>query len=210
MPQLSLYVDTTRNMLVGGLNNPAFVNPNALPIFYGDELLLNIYLLNNVGPQGSGNSPFSVIPTAGLALQVYLTDGTAAGTVYTNQVVFQADPSGTFFSGILPLNTPALQTLLGSNPYATAFLKIGYLQNALPTTVFSGQVTVNVGLPNAQLQVPPGQTPLSAEVAAQTFVPINGVAGQPIILVSAAGKKIALMAVDQPDGTADFQATPLN
>jgi hypothetical protein len=210
MPQLTLYIDTSRNQLVGGVSNPGFVNPAQLPFFFGDQIQLVVFLLNNIGPQGLGNSPYTIIPSQGLALQVYLDDGSAEGTVYTQQIEFQADQTGTYFYGTLPLNTAALETLLGSATSAPAYLKIGYFQNGLPTTVYSGQVTINVGMPVGALAVPAGQTPLSAEVAAQTYVPIIGNPGQPIYLTSPAGKKIMLVAQDNPDGTASFQATEIN
>jgi len=213
MAELNLFIDTTANQLIAGLNNPVPVSPSQqLPLFVGDTVNLKIWLLQNAGPAQLGASPYTVIPNQGLQLVLYITDGANGGTIYTQQVVFNQDAGGQFFSGSVSLNTPALTSqFTGSTKSINPQLIIGYLSNGLQTTVLSQAITITLGLPNnAVPQAPPGLTPLSAEAAAQTYVPIAGKAGQPIILISPAGKKIMLLAVDQPDGTASFQANPIN
>lgn len=207
MPVLNLFIDTSSNQLVSGTTNAAIVNAASLPLFYGDSITLQIWLLQPAPVySGAGGAAYQVIPTNGISLQLYLDDGTIGGTTYTQQVAFATDPNNQYFIGSLPLNTAPMLTLMTGKTTATVALKVGYLQNGgLQTTVLSTSVNINVGLPQNQLVVPPGLTPLAAETANQTYVPIRGVAGGAIQVVSPAGIILTLHAVDNGDGTASPQ-----
>src|SRR5579872_1652398 len=111
MPQLNLYVDTTANLLVAGLNSSTPVDPASLPFYFGDTLSLNIYLLNRTTSPNQQGTQYQVLNNAGLQLFLYLDDGTVAGTVYANQIVWVADANNQYLSAQLALNTLALQTL---------------------------------------------------------------------------------------------------
>lgn len=209
MPNLTLYISTTENALLAGQNVSSRIDPNSLPLYFGDTLTLNIWLLarqSNVNPVS-----YAIVPTNGLQLFVYIDDGKVGGTIYTSQIVWTSDPNNQFFFANLPLNTTNLQTLLGSSPTATAFLKIGYVVGGLQTTVLSQSVTIGVGLPSAAVGQPPaGQTALSVEIANNTYFPIKPVNGQALYLATPNGKIIAVIAVDNPDGTASLQGAPSN
>lgn len=212
MPQLTLYIDTQANQLVTGTTSTQTVQPSSIPLFYGDTLSLVIYLLTKTKSTTRPNDyDVSIVNTAGLQLFLYLDDGTVSGTIYTQQIVWTPDANNTYFSANLALNTAALLTLIGtSTSGASCWLKIGYVQGGLQTTVLSAQVTVGVGLPTSAVVVPAGQTNVSAEVANATYFPQAPVNGKPLYLASESGKVCALYFVDNPDGTASFQASQVN
>ena len=212
MNNLNLYVDTTANQLLAGLNAPSAIDPTTLPFMLGDTLNLQVYLLNKTGSTLQSYNPYTIIPNAGLALVVYLDNGQADGTIYAQQISFTNDPGLQFFSGSLSLG--GLTALLGATTNATCWLHIGYMQNGVMTTVLAVQVSIGVGVygvtNNALAVVAPGLTPLSEQAAVQQFVQVAGPAGQGFILQSPAGKKILLRVIDNPDGSAEFQASPIN
>jgi hypothetical protein len=213
MANLKLFINTSANQLVAGQNSTQLIEPGSIPLFFGDTLLLNIYLLQvPIGwdarnPMASG---LETVPTNGLQLFFYIDDGTIGGTIYTQQIAFAEDPSQRFFIGTLALNTAALQTLIGANTGAPAWIKIGYVQNGVQTTVLSARVTINVGLPLVALAVPAALTPLSAEVANATYYPQLPVAGMPLLIKSPAGHTFALVAVDNADGTSSTQLNQID
>lgn len=213
MARLSLFIDTTSNSLIAGVNAPMSVNPASLPLYYGDTLNLQIYLMNTTGTTLSSSNPYTIINNAGLQLFVYLDDSIVGGTIYTQQISWNADPANSYFYSTLSLNTAALATLLGSATSKTCWMKIGYVENGLQTTVLSVVVTIGVGIPSTSLVVPAGLNALSVEVARTMFVPIDGNPDNPgagFYLVSPAGKKIFISAFDNPDGTCTLQASPVN
>jgi hypothetical protein len=212
MAQLTLYINTSNNTLVSGQQNTQPIG-SSLPLFFGDTLSLKIYLLQT--PEGynatdPSNSGLETVPTAGLQLVLYLTDGKDDGTIYTQCVNFVEDATGSFFTGQLALNTAALQTLFGNNKTASCYLQVGYIQDGLNTTVLNMPVTLQVGIPTTPLTVPPGLTPLSVEAADAMFVPVNPLPGQPIYVQSADGlATFALRVVKNADGTYRFAADQL-
>jgi hypothetical protein len=212
MANLNLFIDTTSNGLIAGLNAPVSVNPSSLPFFYGDTLGLQVYLLNTTSTTLAGSNPYTVINTAGLQLFAYLDNGLAGvnNVIYTQQISWATDPTNSYFYSTLSLNTAALQTLLGTATSANCYLQIGYVQNGLQTTVLSIPVTIAVGIPSTNLVVPAGLIPLSVQVAQAMFVPIAGQAGNGFYLISPLGKKLLISAIDNPDGTASLQASPAN
>lgn len=215
MANFTLYIDTYQQRLIGGLNDSTFVDPSSLPLFFGDTITLNVYLLAPLQVTDPSQWNYQIIPTTGLQLFVYLDDGTidpVAGNIYAQQITWTTDPDQEYFAAEFALNTVNLAALMnaGNSKSASCWIKIGYVQNGYQTTVFSIPVTVNAGLPETNLIVPAGQTPLSAEVARATFFPQQPVAGMPLQLMSPLGKIIELRCVDLPDGTADIQKIELN
>lgn len=213
MAELKLFINTSNNSLVAGQASSQVIDPASLPLFFGDTLSLKIYLLQlplGYNANDPANSRLETVPLAGLQLYFYIDDGKVSGTVYTQQIAFDVDPTGTFFTGTLALNTGPLQTLLGTATSARAWIKVGYIQNAVQTTVLSKEVTIWVGLPVNALVIPPGSNPLSVEIADATFWSQQPVAGRPLYLESPNGKIIALMVVDNADGTAELRASPMN
>lgn len=209
----ALYIDTSSNTLLSGIGASAGpVNANTLPLYFGDTLALQIYLLAPLQNPPPSDFAYQVIETDGLALFLYIDAGTVGGTIYTQQINWTIANDGEFdyFSGNLSLNTVALEALMGTATSATAWIKIGYIQNGLQTTVFSQQIQITVGLPLVNLTVPPGQTPLSAEVAQQTYLSLQPVNGRALMLSSPLGKIIELVVVDNPDGSASLKENNLN
>lgn len=210
MASITLFIDTTNDSLVAGLTSTQVFDAGSLPFFYGDSPTINIYLLTRVYTAGQSGYTFAAPNNTGLSVQLFLDDGLVGGTIYTFQTVFVPDVNNSFVTATLPLNTPALATLLGSNTNASCWMKIGYLKNGVPTTVLSQRVNIGVGLPNVVPVVPAGQTAISAETASATFVNKTPVNGEPIYFASPAGKIFALVAVDQDDGTAIGTISPVN
>lgn len=212
--QLTLYIDVARNRLVSALNASTLIDPLSLPLFVGDKLQLQVYLMTPLQTQQPSIPQYSIVSTLGLALGLYLTNGQDSNAVgyvaYTWQVAWNTDPNNTYFYATLDLTQAALVTLLGSNTSASCYLVVGYVQGGVDTTVFYKPVTVQPGLPNAVGPPLAGLTPLSAEAAAQMFVPINGgAAGQSFIMLTPLGKRLLIQAVDNADGTISFQASPM-
>jgi hypothetical protein len=212
MALFQIFINVATGKAVAG---PSSATNVTLPILYcPDTPTLQVYL-EQPSPGSNLAVPFTPIPTAGLTFYCYLNDGTLNGTVYTQQITWTpgSDSSGPFFNATLALNTNALETLVtaaGTNG-GSCYLEFGYVQNGLQTTVFRQQVTVLPGLPsNAIAPAPPGQIPLTVQVANQMYVPQQPIAGQPIELMSKNGKILVLQAVDNPDGTASFVAAPAN
>ena len=196
--------------MVAGLNRSAVLDPLSIPFYYGDTINLIVYLLTP-NPVADPQSPkFSIIPTTGVQLFLYLDDGTIGGTIYTQQIAWSTDANSQYFFATLPINTAALQALMGSTQQQTVSIKIGYVAGGQTTTVFSQQIQIRVGLPNVALAVAPGLTALSQEVAKATYFPIFPQAGLSLLLMSPNGKQIAISVVDNPDGTASLQQSLLN
>ena len=177
--QLAIYIDTSSNRLLAGLNLSTAIVPTSLPLFVGDTLSLQVYLMIPLPTFTASVENYAIISTAGLSLLAYLTNGQDSSSIdyeqYTQQVVWTSDPTGQYFYANLALNTPALVTLIGDNENATANLVIGYLQNGVPRTVLNVPINLQAGVPTSNLVVPAGLTPLSVEAAVGMFVPIAGV-----------------------------------
>ena len=211
MAAITLYIDTTDGVLLAGQVGPQLINPLTLPFFYGDTLTVNIWLYQRLAAaSGQTPFPFSLLFNAGLAIQLAIYNGTVAGLLapYAACVNFVPDPTNSYVTGQLSLNTAALEALIGTGTSANAFLCIGYFLNGFTTTVFKGQVNVGVGIVNGPIAIPPQLTPLSEQAAALQFLSIQPVPGQPYYLASASGRVIAITAVDDPNGGVHVDFTP--
>jgi hypothetical protein len=194
LSNLVLCIDITTGRLYSSPSGGFTLSPSSLPLYFGDTLGLQIYLLTPLAGAVIGGAQWAIVPTTGLALELFLDNGevdasVGAGTIYASQVAWSTDPANQYFFANLALNTASLETLLGDATSVPCWLKIGFVQNGVNTTVHSSQVTINVGLPVGDLVVPQGLTPLSQEVAATEFVPIAGAAGQGFYLISPDGTK---------------------
>jgi len=217
MATLNIFNQTTNNSLVSSAISQTQVVPSSLPFFCPDTLKINWYLLT-LSLNSLNQAIVSPVPTAGLSFYVYITDGSLNGTIYTQQITWVADASGLFWSAYLSLNTSAIINAieaLGSGAAQAAglncFIEAGYIDaTGNQTTTYSPPITIKPGLPSgAVAPSPAGQTSLSTQVAAQTYMPQIPVAGLPLLLKTANGKIIQLLAVDNPDGTASLQQTNL-
>lgn len=216
MPQFTLYIDTTSNQLLYALNSARIVDPATLPLFYPDTLQLQVYLMVRLQTIDPSVFQYAIISTAGLSLLMEVTNGRAdndgARVVYTSQYVWNTDAANQYFYANLPLNTASIQALLdASGPSSSsAYLKIAYTTASGQTDVFSRQINIGIGVGTQQLTVAPPLTPLSLEVANNLYYPLAAKVGLPLYVASPNGKILLLAAVDQPDGTATFQASPIN
>jgi hypothetical protein len=208
--QLNLFIDTSSKSLLSTVNGGISVNPSSLPLFFPDTLTLNVYLLQPIGNAPIGNTQYQTVPTTGLSLLLYLDGGVEGSPILTQVVTWVTDPTDSFFIGNLSLNTVQVQQNLGKQQSLRCYLKIGYIQNGLSTTLISSPVSILPGLPTNPLVVPPGLVPLSVQAAQAMFVPLAGLAGEGFYLITPNGKKLFLQAIDQPDGTASFLASPVN
>lgn len=217
MAEFSLYIDITTGNLLAGLNNPL---PGNLPKLYlGDTPSLQIYLMTPLANQQSSQFNYSIVPTTGIQLGVFLDNGETGGdqVVYSFYQTFLTDPNNQFFytnpavaPGGFPLNTAALAALFAAADTAQVFLDMAIYQNGLQTTFFHQQVTITVGAPEFQVIVQPPLTPLSLQMANTLYWTLLPSAGRGLQLMSPAGKIQQLRLVDQPDGTAQPQWSDLN
>lgn len=210
----TLYIDVSTGNLLTALNNPTVVNPSTIPWPVGDTRLMQVYLLSPLQVQNPSINNYEIVSTAGKQFELFFDNGelsTSEGyEAYTQLINWNTDPNNQFFYGVLSLNTAALDTLLGIKTTAGCYLRSGYVDANGDTTVLSAQINVFPGIPNAVNVVPAGLTPLSLEAAKQIFVQVNGAAGAGFILQSPLGKHILLQAVDNGDGTARFDASPID
>lgn len=200
-----LYVDVAGNQLVAGLTNPS-VAPSP-PLVQGDTLNLQVYLLARTPTYGTGVNPFTIISTAGLTLQLALGDKVGNATnYYATQFTWTTDPSNSYFTAALSLNTTPVTNLLGANASAPTTLHIEYLNAGLPTTVLEIPVTIQAAVIKAggTGPLPPGQTPLSAELANSIFLTRN-IVGQVVFVSPDGTKKMALYL----DNDGSFHEDPL-
>lgn len=170
MAQFDLYIDTVSGTLVTGPLNPTLATMPRLT--QGDTISLRIYLLARTTTYPL-SSPFSVINNANLSLKVALgpKNGTAGSTLYTQQFTWAKDAANQYFYADLPLNTTAINTLIGAAESATAWFEVEYTQNGFPTTVFQQSVTVHAEvIETGSITLPAGETALSVEVANATFL----------------------------------------
>jgi len=211
MSVIYLFVNIAANQILASATASTVIDPGTLPLYYGDTPTIQLQFIQ---PTSSGITPtLAIVPIAGLSPALYLDDGTVAGgaTPYTQQLAWTPDPNGgQFWTAPLPLNTVAIQTLLGTSTSVEAWIKLGYTSGGYPTTVLSQKVNIRVGLPVGALVTPPGQTPISLETARALFLPQTPVPGQPLPFASPTGHVFLLLAVDNADGTQTYQVSQLN
>lgn len=210
----TLYIDVSTGNLLTALNNPVVVNPNTIPWPVGDTRLMQVYLLQPLQEQIPSVNNYEIITTAGKQFELFLDNGelsAAAGyQAYTQLINWNTDPNNQYFYGVLSLNTANLDALLGTKTIASCFLRAGFVDANGDNTVLSTQINVFPGIPNAVNVVPAGLTPLSLEAAKQIFVQVQGAAGAGFTLQSPLGKHIYVQAVDNGDGTARLDASPID
>ncbi len=177
-----LFIDTDRNLPVGGVSDSSIVD---LPAFVQeDSLNLRITLLSGF----SRISDFTPIPVSGITLEVAL--GRKVGNtslLYTQQFTWTpsddlADP---YFAATLPMNTGAIETLIGSAAQSQAYFEVKMLDGGLPRTVLSRLVTIQAAvIKDGGLEEPALPTPISAETCNALFLQrtIPCSAGNPVIL----------------------------
>ena len=217
MAKLNIFNNTTNNSLVVSQVSQTQLQASALPLFCPDTLQLNWYLLTQT-LNSQNTIQISPVLTTGLSFYVYITDGSLNGTVYTQQITWVADASGLFWTAYLALNTSAIINAieaLGSGSAQAAglacFIEAGYIDgNGNQTTTLSQTITIKPGLPTgAMAPVPPGLTAASVQFVVASTMPQQPTAGLPLLLKSAAGKVIQMLAVDNPDGSVSLQQTNL-
>ena len=202
---LNLYVLKDNGTLLTSLANASPVNPLTLPLFYGDTLTINCYVLTQIQSaiNPANNFPYSIVNNAGLLPVLNLYNGTIAGASapLASAIGFAADPTNSYVSGTLALGTPGLLALLGANTTAKCYLSFGFIQNGQPTTCLDVQVEIGIGVQNVVAPAPAGTTPLTLAEALLLFFPIQPVSGQPLYLASASGKVFSISVVDDGSGS---------
>jgi len=165
----NLYIDIDRGEAVRSAANSSIAS--LPPFVQGDSLALKIWILTGY----SQLAAYDRVPVAGITLQVAL--GTKVGnaaTYYTQQFTWtaSADLGSPYFSGTLPMATNEIDTLLGGDSSASAWLEIKMIQSAVPVTILSKQVIIQAAVIKPDTNtVPAPLTPLSAEAANASFIP---------------------------------------
>jgi len=202
--QRDLFINTDTGEPVRSLTNGSIAE---LPPFVQENSLnLRIWLLRNFPVAGGGQA--EKIPVAGVTLEVALglRRGDSA-TYYTQQFTWtpSLDLGQPYFAAVLPMNTLAIATLLGTNSSAQAWLEVTKIADGFPETVLQKLVTIQAAvIKTGTLVVPPGLTPLSAEAANAAFVPKSGIQG-PILFIGSTGKTVML----DVDDSGQFHADPV-
>lgn len=203
MATIDLYIDTFNKKLVAGLLDSTTVS---LPKFIqGDTPTLKIWLLTPIA-SAALSTPYAYVPVSGVTIQAAI--GTRVGnstTYYTQQMTWTAstDLSDPHFTASFPMNTAAINTLLGATGVSTAaFFEVKMITSAVPTTIYSEGVTVQAAvIKDGGTTEPALGTPLSAEAATAAFLArtIRGA----VTLESEDGTKSVSMYVGT-DGTVHF------
>lgn len=218
---LTLYINTAANQLLSSLNNPVVVNSVSTPLFSGDSgLIVQLYFL--VPTQTTNPSTFNYVidpNSSGYSPEMFLTNGIFGSgiLIYTQQVTWTYSPTGGYFYAVFPLNTQngwngmgsiGVDGLMDGKTGTQATLQVGYLTGGSQSSTLYLGMSLLPGIPNAVGAVPGGLTPLSQQAADQRYVLQVGKPGQGFILVSAAGVRMMIHAVDTGPGTAQLQADP--
>jgi hypothetical protein len=169
MAQFDIFIDTTVQQVVRGFTDSSIAQ---LPKFVqGDTPTLKIWPLVRTA-NFNGTAPYSYLGTGGLSFEVAI--GTRVGNsslLYTQQFTWTADSLQQSVSAQLPLNTVAIDTLIGGNPSGQAWFEVKYISSGVPTTILDQSIDVQASVIKAgSLTVPPGATALSAETANATFL----------------------------------------
>ena len=210
---LNLYVNRDQGTLFSGLQNSQPVLPQSLPLYFGDTLTINLYTFTaiqaSINP--AGNFGYQLVPVAGLAPLLYITNGTIAGGAapYASCVQWDPDPTGTYVTGTLALTSPELLAAFGNSQTFSSRLIIGFVQNAVPVSIFNSPVILGVGVQNYIPALPPQLTPLSVQAASLMFMPIQPIPGQPLYLATESGKVTAIEAIDD-GGPGHIEMNPIN
>lgn len=172
MAQFDIYIDVTTNTVIGGIGPGQTFSVPLPPFVEGDTPTFRIFLCI---PTGNPISPYTLMPIGGLSLQAAIGDKIGNATnYYTNQFTWapSTDPTNpNYFIATFPMNTAAITNLIGSASQASSTFEVKYIQGGVPTTVLSQSITVQAAvIKNGGVVVPPGLTPLSAEVANATFL----------------------------------------
>lgn len=206
MPQFDIFIDIAANQAVTGLSNPT-VAPLP-PFVQGDTPTFRIWplLRNATFPL----SPYSLLTIAGLTLQVSLGSQVGSGgTIYTQQLSWtpSADANNpNYWTATFPMNTAAVNTLLGALASSPAVFEVKYVSAGVPSTILQQLVSVKATVLTAGAPVvPAGFNPASVEFCNATFL-THQVTGQIVLVNANTGKKLAVFVGD--DGS--FHADPLN
>jgi hypothetical protein len=193
-----LFIDTDRGLAVQSASNGSTAQ---LPRFtQQDTLNLRITFLTGYSLFGS----FTKIATDGLTVHVALGRKIGDDTVYyTQQFTWVAsdDLATPYFEASLPLNTEAIEDLIGDEATAQAYFEVKLLDGGLPRTVLSELVTIHAAvIKDGGLEEAAVPTPLSAEAANATYLQriIPCSAGNPLIL---ANGSITMAVYVDTDGT---------
>lgn len=170
MAQFDIFIDTNRQKIVRGFTDTTIVP--APPFVQGDTPTFRIWPLIQTAAFQQSTTPYAYLGTAGLSLEVAL--GTRVGnasTLYSQQFAWMADANAQYFSAQFPLNTAAIDALLGTNAQAQAWFEVKYLSAGFPTTILDESIQVQAAVIKAGAFVaPPGATALTAEEANAAFL----------------------------------------
>jgi hypothetical protein len=200
-----IFIDVDAQEVVRGFADSSSAT---LPRFVqGDSPTLRIWPLKRTATFNAGIVPYSYLGTAGATFEVAI--GTRVGnasTIYTEQLVWTSDANNQSVSAALPLNLPAIDTLIGTNSSGSAWFEVKYLSNGFPTTILDKQIDLQASVikPGSAV-VMPGATSISAESVNATFLK-RIIHGAFILQNDRTGNQIAVYFGD--DGA--FHADPIS
>ena len=192
--RLKIYVDWfNKRLQLGSKNAGAFTMPK---LFQGDNVPFQIHILEP-DPAGTPNK-FVNVDVSSMALKFAISDtptGTSGSpTPFVTQFSWSKDTNENFFYGTVNFATSELNTYLGESDEKTAWLELEITESANVTTIYQGQVTIRAEVnETATVEVAPGETALSLEVAEQMFAKKYMNNGESITFPSEDGTKVTVI-----------------
>lgn len=204
-PDVDLYIDiqSQPGRMLAGLNggNP----PQFTGFFQGQHLQLRIWPVRPSGTSiGNAFTPVPLTAFDGIKIAVGKRAGTPTplalagmGTSYPFAAQTTPDSDGVsgYWSGELNLNTTAMNTEIGSNDTATAWLEIVVVRSGNPRVILQQQITITAVVldPSGAVSLPGAATEyFTKDEIRALFVPWDArnraeCSGRRIILTSPAG-----------------------
>lgn len=206
MGLLRLYTDTTERKLVKSQYSTAGYGLPA--VIQGETLSLELMFLTPNVAAGI-NSPYSILNISAYSLRVGI--GTQGGTPATQQSTWSTAPDGSYFFGVLPMNTAGIATLLGSNTQVSTTFEIELSLAGSPDKPILIPITVKKPvLPLGSPDPTPGVTYVTTEQATATYARLYGLPGQMHTFISENGLWGRTIGVDNEGNPIDesFSITP--
>jgi hypothetical protein len=190
MANVDLYINVTTGQTAASTTD-ASIAP--LPAFVqGDTINFRVYLIQTTGRFVAPTR----VATTDLTLQMALGRKVGNATEYYTQNLTtwdenEDDASDPYWSGQLPMNTEAIDDLIGSATFGEATFEVKLIIDGLPTTVLSKSVRIQAAvIKEGGFTEPTEPTPMSVEVANALYVKQSGFQGT-LRLISPDGTKQA-------------------
>jgi len=184
---------STRSLIISYRNAGSYKLPT---FFQGDVVPIQIQFVEpnpNKGP-----NDFNILDVSSMAIRFGIGStptGTAGGPApYITQYTWSKDTNENYVYANVAFNTAGVATAIGSAASTTAYLEIEVTEGSAVSTVIQELITIKAEvLEAASVEVAPGETSLSLEVAAQMFLKKHADPGDTLTMPSQDGTKITVL-----------------